>query len=190
MSLQGNLIFLFSNSQYKYESPPLRQCLRLMFKNKNFIKFLISITSILVYLGLYGTIINEYFSQYGLTSFQTSCVSCSANFCASISSLVVSMKLDKSKNYKKTFIVLILLGLVSHCIMMFLIEFSQENAFYVLLVLWTCCTSSILPIYTCSMDYVVELTYPVGEAISAGLINTISQIFGVVIVKIFLTLHN
>jgi hypothetical protein len=100
------------------------------------------------------------------------------------------MKLDKSKNYKKTFIVLILLGLVSHCIMMFLIEFSQENAFYVLLVLWTCCTSSILPIYTCSMDYVVELTYPVGEAISAGLINTISQIFGVVIVKIFLTLHN
>ena len=36
------------------------------------------------------------------------------------------------------------------------------------------------PIYTTGMDYVAEMTYPVGESISGGLIMCFNQIFGII----------
>ena len=42
-----------SKSQNHYQSPPIWDCLKLMIKNKNFIKLLISFTCVLSYLNVY-----------------------------------------------------------------------------------------------------------------------------------------
>ena len=57
------------------------------------------------------------------------------------------------------------------------------KALIILLILWTLCSFSIVPIFTCSMDFVVELTYPVGESISGGLIMMVNQITGILAVR-------
>ena len=51
---------------------------------------------------------------------------------------------------------------------------------YICSALYIITISFITPIYTTSMDYVIELTYPVGESISEGIIMTGNQLFGVV----------
>lgn len=173
-----------SKSQNNYQSPPLLTCLKLMFKNKNFIKLLAMFTFILGYFNLYGTIVNEYFSKYGLTDNQTSYVGGVANFMAIIGCLIVSAILDKLKNYKRAFLILNTFGLICHLTMTISLEYFYDYNYIILMVLWTFCSMSIIPIYTCSMDFVVELTYPVGESISGGLIMTCSQISGILAIVI------
>jgi len=174
-----------SKSQTNYESPTLKECLKLMFKNKEFIKFLITFTCVLGYFNLYGTIANEYFEIYGLTLLQTSIVSGVANVLAIIGSLVVSAILDKYKNYKTFFVLLIIIGTIAHiCMTIFSEVVDKDYTFYVVVVCWTVCSISIIPIYTASMDFVCEITYPVGESISGGLIMVCSQISGVISILI------
>jgi FLVCR family feline leukemia virus subgroup C receptor-related protein len=169
-----------SNSQSHYESPPLKECLKMMLKNKSFLKLLISFTCILGYFNVYGTIINEYFSMYGLDEDQTSYVAGIANILAIISCLITSIILDKFKNYKKAFIILNIVGLISQIAMTVLLEILEENRFLVFTIFWSLCSLSILPIYTLSMDFVCELTYPVGESISGGFIMSFTQISGII----------
>jgi MFS family permease len=154
-----------------------------MMKNKNFVKLLISFTCIMGYLNLYGTIVNEYFSMYKLTDDQTSYIAGTANVFAIIGTLIISAILDKYKNYRKAFLILNFIGIICHSLMTLLIELYEEQAFYILIILWTLCSTSILPIYTCSMDFVVELTYPVGESISGGFIMSFNQISGIIAVS-------
>jgi FLVCR family feline leukemia virus subgroup C receptor-related protein len=172
-----------SNSQYHYQSPPFKECLKMMIKNKSFLKLLISFTCILGYFNVYGTIVNEYFSRYGLDEDQTSYVAVVANVLAIISCLITSIILDKFKNYKKAFIILNLIGFFSHIAMTVLLEILEDNRFIVLTIFWSLCSLSILPIYTLSMDFVCELTYPVGESISGGFIMCFNQISGIIGVK-------
>ena len=56
----------------------------------------------------------------------------------------------------------------------------EKNAVYIAFVFYTLTVSSIVPIFTTSMDYVCELTYPVGESISEGLIMSCNQISGII----------
>lgn len=172
-----------SISQSNYESPPIWQCMKLMFSNKGFITLLVMFTCILTYLNVYGTIINEYFSRYGLLDSQTSYISAIANLIGILGSISVSILIDKFKNYRKTLLSLSILGMFSHLLMTILLEFYEKYALIILLILWTLCSFSIVPIFTCSMDFVVELTYPVGESISGGLIMMVNQITGILAVR-------
>jgi MFS family permease len=137
----------------------------------------------LTYLNVYGTIINEYFSRYGLLDSQTSYISAIANLIGILGSISVSILIDKFKNYRKTLLSLSILGMFSHLLMTILLEFYEKYALIILLILWTLCSFSIVPIFTCSMDFVVELTYPVGESISGGLIMMVNQITGILAVR-------
>ncbi len=168
-----------SNSQYHYQSPPLLECVKKMLKNKSFLKLLVSFTCILGYFNVYGTIINGYFSKYGLDEDQTSYVAGVANVMAIISCIITSIILDKSKNYKKAFIILNVIVFISHILMTVLLEV-VDNAYIIFFIFWSICSLCILPIYTLSMDFVVELTYPVGESISGGFIMCFNQISGII----------
>jgi Na+/melibiose symporter-like transporter len=141
---------------------------------------LISFTCIIGYFNLYGTIVNEYFSRYGLDDDETNYVGVIANFSGIVGCLIISAFLDKYKVYKKPFLILSCFGLICHVTMTILLELSDSNAFIILTVLWTFCSISVLPIFTISMDFVIELTYPVGESISGGVIMTCTQISGII----------
>ena len=87
-----------------------------------------------------------------------------------MASLLVSIIVDKSKKYKKVLIVLNITGVLVMAVGTTLLEvLSERYALIVAFVLYTITVSSIIPIYTTAMDYVCELTYPVGESISEGL---------------------
>jgi len=151
-----------------------------MFRNKNFILLLISFTCILGYFNLYGTIINELFTRYPLTEKEMSTIGGFANILALIGVLSISALIDKYKKYKKSFIILNIIGIISHVGMTFFLEYIEKNLFIYISILWSICSIAILPIYTCSMDLVCELTYPVGETISGGFIMTCTQISGII----------
>jgi len=156
-----------------------------MFKNKNFIKLLISFTCILGYFNLYGTILNELFTKYLLSEWELSMIGGLANILALIGVMLISILIDKYKKYKISFIILNAIGLLSHIAMTMILELSKDNLFILTAILWSICSISILPIYTCSMDFVCELTYPVGESISGGFIMSCTQISGIIAVKNF-----
>ncbi len=159
------------------------ESLKIMFRNKNFIKLLISFTCILGYFNLYGTIMNELFTKYLLSEKEMSVISGLANILALIGVVLISIIIDKYKKYKTSFIILNSIGLFFHIIMAVFLETSTENLFIFTAILWSIISTSILPIYTCSMDFVCELTYPVGESISGGFIMTCTQISGIISVK-------
>lgn len=174
-----------SNSQNNYESPPIKECIRILFKNKSFIILLINFSLIMSFFNLYGTISNTLLSMYHLSDQQISIIVGVANIIGIVGTLIVSYIVDLYKNYKLIFIILNLFGIVSHGISSLGIELYEEYAFTILLICQILVYCSILPIYTCSMDFVCEITYPVGETISGGIIMSCNQIFGIIIVIIF-----
>ena len=171
-----------SNSQNNYQSPPIIDCIKILFKNKSFILLLINFTFIMGYFNLYGTVSNSLYSMYKLNDDYISYVVGTANIAGILSSLLVSAIVDKYKNYKQIFIILNIIGIIFHGICTLFIELFEDYTFIILIVCSTFCYCCILPIYTCSMDFVCELTYPVGETISGGIIMTFTQISGIIIV--------
>ena len=134
------------------------------------------------FFNLYGTISNTLLAMYHVSDEEISTIVGVANITGIISTLVVSAILDKFKNYKKIFIILNIVGILAHGLLTLGIEMFEDKAFIILMigeVIVYCC---ILPIYTCSMDFVCEITYPVGETISGGIIMSFTQISGIIIV--------
>lgn len=159
-----------------------------MFRNKNFILLLISFTCILGYFNLYGTILNELFTKYSLSELEMSMIGGFANILALVAVLTISVLIDKYKKYRTSFIILNTIGIISHIGMTLALEYITNNLVIYVAILWSICSVAILPIYTCSMDFVCELTYPVGESISGGFIMTCTQISGIISVKKFIFL--
>jgi FLVCR family feline leukemia virus subgroup C receptor-related protein len=136
------------------------------------------------YSNIYGTIINGYFSGlYELTNSMSSIIGSISNVIGIVGSLIVSYILDKRKKYKPIFILLNVVGLLSHCLYSLSLElFYYESSFYIVLVLYSLCAFACFSIYTCSMDFACELTYPVPESIPAGLLVSSASVFTFVIV--------
>ena len=169
-----------SNSQKDYVSPPLKQSLKLLFKNKNFVLFLVCATCIVGFFNIYGTILNPYLALYHIKDDEASYTSAAANGFGIITCLIVSCILDKTKKFKQMMFILNICGLIIMIILTILLEFIKNNVFAMCIVLFCFIIGFITPIYTTGMDYVAEMTYPVGESISGGLIMCFNQIFGII----------
>jgi Na+/melibiose symporter-like transporter len=156
-----------------------------MIKNKNFIKLLISFTCILGFFNLYGTIGMSYFSLYISDNDAISYVIGASNLASIIACLIVSGIIDKYKIYKKVFLILNLTGIVCQILLTVFLELIEDKdiVYILFFITWTIISMSIIPIYSCSMDFVCELTYPVGESISGGFIMSCTQISGIIAVN-------
>ena len=60
-----------------------------------------------------------------------------------------------------------------------LVESKGLNAFAICLVFYILINASIIPFYTIGMNYACEITYPVSESISGGIIIALSQLCGI-----------
>ena len=170
-----------SRSQRRYVSPPLRQSIGMLCNNRNFIILFVSTISIVGFLNTFGTICNSYLKLYFFTDTQISYIASAANLFGIFSSGIVSVIIDKNKKYKKILIILSLLSLIGMSSITSIFELvDKKYTQYICSALYIITISFITPIYTTSMDYVIELTYPVGESISEGIIMTGNQLFGVV----------
>ena len=116
------------------------------------------------------TICNSYLKLYFFTDTQISYIASAANLFGIFSSGIVSVIIDKNKKYKKILIILSLLSLIGMSSITSIFELvDKKYTQYICSALYIITISFITPIYTTSMDYVIELTYPVGESISEGI---------------------
>jgi hypothetical protein len=140
------------------------------------------VTCILGLFTQYGTILNELLTRYNYSEKETSLINASANFIALFCVYLISISIDKYKKYKLSFVMLSIFGILTFSFFSIHLEYIEKNTI-LMLIIWSLTSSALLPIYTCSMDFVCEITYPVGETISGGILIISSQISGIIAVK-------
>ena len=170
-----------SKSQKKKKILSLKEGLQSLKKNTNFIKVLISLTCIVGFINIFGTIFNSYMALYKIKDSSATYTAATANLVGILAALIVGHIIDKSKKYKYAMLICNIISLCTFIVTLILMETINQK--YLSIVSFICYTLIIgfsVPIYTSGMDFVCEITYPVGESISEGVIMTFNQIMGVI----------
>lgn len=171
-----------SMSQKIMKVPLFSDSIKMLFKNKNFMCLNITFTIIVGYFNLIGTILNQLLSAYNIQRSKINLIGGVGNVLGLLMSIISSLIVDRHKKYKPTFIAFCVIAISSQIILCILSEIFYYNELYSFIV-WLICWSFILmacvPCYTIGMDYVCEITYPIGELISGGFILSCSQLLGI-----------
>ena len=95
--------------------------------------------------------------------------------------MVGSYILDKTKKFRFILLICNLCALIIMILFTFLLEFVKnlDVVFAFSILLYSSLVGFLITIHTNGMDYVCELTYPVGESQSGGIIMSMNQIFGI-----------
>lgn len=170
-----------SPSQNNYIAPPLKTSIKLLFSNKNFIILLICFTCVIGVWNMYGTIFNPYMAKYDISDSRAAIISSIANFVSIFFAMVGSYILDKTKKFRFILLICNLSAFVIMVIFTLLLEFVKnlDIVFGLSILLYSSLVGFLITIHTNGMDYVCELTYPVGESQSGGIIMSMNQIFGI-----------
>ena len=182
-------IFLMKNkpnnppsiSQGNYKPISLKEGIKRLKSNKNFIKLLISLTCIVGFINIFGTIFNSYMALYKIKDSTATYTAAIANLFGILTALIVGAIIDKFKKYRLAMIICNISSLVVFIITTILMEvIKKKNLGITSFICYTLIIGTAVPIYTSGMDYVCEITYPVGESISEGIIMSFNQIMGIV----------
>jgi len=176
-----------SISQKDHEKPKFIESIKILYSNRNFVFLSLAFAFIIGFFNVIGTKVNSIFVKYNvIDANQISLIAAVANVAGIIGSIVMSLIVDKYKKYKLIFILLAFVGFLSQLLITVLCEIITDSSlfFVVLLLLFSMTMFSIVPVFTISYDLVIELTYPVGESISGGIIMTSSQISGIIAIFI------
>ena len=170
-----------SRSQDNYQPTPFKEGIQKLKSNDNFIKLLISLTCIVGFINTFGTIFNSYMALYKIKDSTATYTAAVANLFGIITALITGTIIDKYKKYKLVMIICNVLSIVVYIITIILME--TVNKKYLPIISFICYTliiGSAVPIYTSGMDFVCEITYPVGESFSEGVIMSFNQIMGII----------
>jgi predicted MFS family arabinose efflux permease len=170
-----------SPSQNQYKAPPLKASLKLLFKNKNFNILLVCFTCIIGVWNMYGTIFTPYMAKYNISDSRAAIISSIANFASIFFAMIGSYILDKTKKFRLILLICNLSALLIMVTFTLLLEFlnNLDIIFGFSIFLYSSLVGFLITIHTNGMDYVCELTYPVGESQSGGIIMSMNQISGI-----------
>ena len=170
-----------SPSQNQYQAPPIKTSLKLLFTNKNFIILLVCFTCVIGIWNMYGTIFTPYMAKYDISDNRAAIISSIANFVSIFFAMVGSYILDKTKKFRFILLICNLCAFIIMILFTFLLEFVKnlDVVFAFSILLYSSLVGFLITIHTNGMDYVCELTYPVGESQSGGIIMSMNQIFGI-----------
>ena len=160
----------------------LLESLKKLFSNIKFIFLLISAFFVVGYYDVMSTIINSLFDKYGVSGHQSSIIYAVSSIVGMIFSIIISYLLDKFKKFKLFMIILCILGTVFQALFTFLLEIAENkklNKYAIGLVLYSLVNAVVVPFYTIGMNYACEITYPVGESVTGGIMMTMSQLSGI-----------
>ena len=156
--------------------------LKLLFTNKRYIFLLISSFCMIGYYFTMFNIFNNLLYMYKVNKSQCTIIFSVSISAGIISSLIISIVLDKFKKFKKFLIVFCALGVLFQVFLTFLLELSESNKlnkFAICLVFYILINAVVIPFYTISMNYACEITYPANESINGGFIIALSQLCGI-----------
>ena len=168
-----------SENKNKFE---LIKDLKELFTNLKFIFLLISSFFIIGYYFIILNIFNDLLDIYQIDKNQCTIIYSVSVIVGIISSLIFSFLMDKYKKFKLFLNIFCISAIVFQVFLTFLLELVESrglNAFAICLIFYILINASIIPFYTIGMNYVCEITYPVSESISGGIIMTIAQICGI-----------
>ena len=170
-----------SPSQNEYKAPPLKKSLKLLFTNKNFNILLVCFTCVIGVWNMYGTIFTPYMAKYNISDNRAAIISSIANFVAIFFAMIGSYILDKTKKFRLILLICNLSALLIMVTFTLLLEFVKnlDVIYGFSIFLYSSLVGFLITIHTNGMDYVCELTYPVGESQSGGIIMSMNQIFGI-----------
>jgi predicted MFS family arabinose efflux permease len=153
-----------------------------IFKNTSFILLLISFICINGFYNFYPVIINDYLNVYFINQKEISYIFI---FCLTggfIGTFVMSFIVDSLRIYKFPCLILNGLMIFSFSIFTALLEmFNDTNENLQAFILIICSIFygfSLMSLYTLSIDFACELTFPIGESISISLMHVSSQTAG------------
>ena len=134
-----------------------------------------------------GAILNNLLTSFGYSSLQTSIMGVCFIFWGLVGSFVASGLLDKTKKY--LFMLKVILVGTFVCTIGYCFSLPSKNFFLV------CLNGSLsglftLPILPVAFNFSVELTHPVSEAMSNGIMVTLSRVVGIVMTYIGTYLAN
>ena len=170
-----------SPSQNQYIAPPLKKSLKLLFTNKNFNILLVCFTCIIGVWNMYGTIFTPYMAKYNITDSRAAIISSIANFASIFFAMVGSYIIDKTKKFRLILLICNLSALIIMITFTIILEFVKDlNIIFIFgIILYSSLVGFLITIHTNGMDYVCELTYPVGESQSGGIIMSMNQVSGI-----------
>jgi hypothetical protein len=114
-----------------------------------------------------------------------------SNILGAVNTVVISLWLDKKRNYKKTFIFLGLIMLISQIILAITCEvckdhFTMLNVF--VFIFYSINQACILPMFSSVFDYACELCYPIGEGNAIGIMVSAGAVMSLATVSLILIL--
>ena len=174
--------FFSSISQNKRKSNLLTG-LKLLFQNKNFIFLLITSFFIVGYYFILGNIFNNFLYLYKITKYQCTVIYSVSITAGIISSLIISFFIDKCKKYKLFMMILCILGIVFQLFLTFLLEIVESkglNKFILGIIFYILINAVVIPFYCIIMNYACEITHPVNESFSGGILMIFAQLCGIV----------
>jgi Na+/melibiose symporter-like transporter len=153
--------------------------------DKNFRYLFISLSCIVGFINIIATIFNSYMAMYKITDSQASYISGIANVFGIITSIIVAIiidkTIDKTKVYTKILLYCNIISILLYIVTTIILEKVKSKSLYIIIgVLFTLIIGSAVPIYTSGMDLVCEITYPIGESTSDGVIMIGNQFLGIV----------
>ena len=134
--------------------------------------------------NVYGTILYSIFGLYGLTPVQSSNIYFISTGIGVFASLVMSIWIDKTKKFKQFLTTLAGGGIIIQGLFSIICEISLrnqavfQNLYIISLILYSLVNIVGIPFWTIGMEYACEITYPVGESLSGGILLTFAQTNG------------
>lgn len=163
------------------------QAISALFKNKNYICMFLSFNFLY---GLYCAIsgvISSFTDPYGYTPGNISIICISFSIAGIFNSFFIGTLLDKYQCYKKTLVFLSFASILTLSLSFWSLPKSKTPSLAGGVMIFTGAT--LIPIVTVCFSFAAELSYPVPESYSIGIMISCGQIFGFVLVSITLNYY-
>jgi hypothetical protein len=162
------------------EALPVWKSIRLLLCNKDFMCILISCSCIMGSFSIYSTLISDIGTLYNINSDDITSIYGYVSITAVFYSLIITLVVNKVKRFQVSFIICSTIGLISQLSLAILLnDESLFNKKLVLVVFLFLGMGNMIAIFAISMDLVCDLTYPVGEAVSDGVMMAAAQTVGI-----------
>eukprot|EP00347_Sterkiella_histriomuscorum_P005502 403356370 len=174
------------NSEVMAQFSLKKDCVQLV-RNKSFVFTGLASSLMMGFFFAFTTVLEQMVVIYNFSLTQTSYLGSIYQFAGIGGGIVTSIVLTYFPRYKPTSIVIASLTFLSYMMVHFAI-YSQSFAFLVVAIIFN--GFFCLSIFSVAFELGVELSFPVGEASSGGLINSVANVIGFVVVFIMTPILN
>ncbi|KAL4450799.1 hypothetical protein ABPG74_011641 [Tetrahymena malaccensis] len=169
------------------EKMSFKESFVVIFQNKDFIKLFFAFGCVLGNFNSIATLINFYLEQFGFSSDETSYFGAMFIVSGLIGSGILSVIVERTSAYKKVMTITCLISIFTYGLQMGMLVLENFWLLMIAIFLMGFFTTPLIPI---SMDFACEITFPISEPFSSGLVLASGQLFGSILVRLIEQKYN